>query len=68
MDPAELLAKPLDPTPGADVSVHRFAGVDVETFDLGGQENRRWLGEEQAVFDETDLVLCVLPFAAPTRK
>jgi len=60
-NPLRLLGTSLDPTHGYEVGVYRQFNTNIGVFDLGGQENDRWLGEEQDIFQAADLIICVYP-------
>jgi GTPase SAR1 family protein len=66
-NPLRLLGTSLDPTRGYETGVYRQFNTSIGVFDLGGQENDRWFGEEQDIFQSADVIICVYPVTAPAE-
>jgi hypothetical protein len=49
------------------MGVYRQFNTSIGVFDLGGQENDRWFGEEQDIFQSADVIICVYPVTAPVE-
>ncbi|MHA1731023.1 MAG: ADP-ribosylation factor-like protein [Promethearchaeota archaeon] len=64
-NPVRLLEESLEPTTGFETSLTRALDEEIGIFDLGGQENERWLGKDRGVFRDSDLILSVFPVTAP---
>jgi len=55
----DLLSLPLEPTRGSEIFTYRLR-EEIGVFDLSGQELNRWLGQEQEIFHQTDLIMITL--------
>ncbi|MBN2157168.1 MAG: GTPase domain-containing protein [Candidatus Lokiarchaeota archaeon] len=55
----DLLNHPLEPTRGSEIYTYKMK-EEIGVFDLSGQELNRWLGQEQEVFQQTDVILITL--------
>lgn len=60
-NPLRLLESSLEPTVGYTTTVYRDLHSSIGIFDLGGQENDRWLSTDAELFSEANAVLCVIP-------
>lgn len=58
-NPIELLCHQLEPTIGDEIEVYEKLKL-VAIHDLAGQEWDRWLKDEPHIFDETNLIICML--------
>jgi predicted transcriptional regulator len=58
-NPIELLCHQLEPTIGEETSVYHDKNY-IAIHDLAGQEWDRWLKEEPHIFDETNLIICMI--------
>ncbi len=64
-NPLRLLTTTLEPTKGFETSIYRQLHNEIAVFDLGGQENNRWFGQDQEIFQGADFVLCVCSVTSP---
>ena len=59
-NPLNLLRNSLDPTKGINSSVYSLFDLDLGVFDLAGQENESWFRKDKSVFNQANLIICVL--------
>jgi len=59
-NPLKLLRNSLDPTRGINSSVYSLFDLDLGVFDLAGQENENWLKKDKDIFNQANLIVCVL--------
>ncbi len=67
-NPLRLLNATLEPTKGYERGVYHQIQNEIAVFDLGGQENKRWFGEDQRIFEDADFILCVCPVTTPLNE
>ncbi len=67
-NPLRLLTTTLEPTKGFETSIYHQFQNEISVFDLGGQENKRWFGEDQQIFQDADFILCVCPVTTPLNE
>ena len=60
VSPLELLEKSLEPTKGVDTNMYSFFNLDFAMFDLAGQENDNWFDKEKEIFNNSNVIMCVL--------
>ena len=60
VSPLKLLKNALDPTRGINSSIYSFFDFDLGVFDLAGQENDDWFNKDNKIFNQTNLIICVL--------
>jgi len=60
VSPLKLLKNALDPTRGINSSIYSFFELDLGVFDLAGQENDVWFNKDNKIFNQTNLIICVL--------
>ncbi len=59
-NPYTLLNTSLEPTRGINSSLYSLFGMNLGVFDLAGQENEQWFKSDKMIFNNANLVLCVL--------
>ena len=59
-NPYKLLNTSLKPTRGINSSIYSLFDMNLGVFDLAGQENEQWFNEDKIIFNNVDMVLCVL--------
>ena len=59
-NPLKLLRNSLDPTRGINSSVYSLFDLDLGVFDLAGQENENWFKKDKSIFNQANLIVCVL--------
>ncbi len=64
-NPLRLLTTALEPTKGFERSLYSQLHNEIAVFDLGGQENDRWFGKDQEIFQCADLIIYVCPVTVP---
>ncbi len=67
-NPLRLLTTTLEPTKGFETSIYYQFQNEISVFDLGGQENKRWFGDDQQIFQGADYILCVCPVTTPLNE
>ncbi len=60
VNPLKLLKNTLDPTRGINSSIYSFFNLELGVFDLAGQENENWFSKESTIFNNSNLIICVL--------
>ena len=60
VNPLKLLRNSLDPTRGINSSIYSLFDLDLGVFDLAGQENENWFGKDKSIFNQANLIICVL--------
>lgn len=55
----KLLENPLEPTISYENKSYRFI-QELYVFDLAGQEVDRWFGNQQEIFDESEVIINVI--------
>ena len=50
----------LEPTRGIDSSVFSFFDLNLGVFDLAGQENENWFKSDRIIFNNANVIICVL--------
>ena len=58
-NPFTILKTTLDPTRGDEINFYSL-GKTISIHDLAGQQIDNWLNEDSMIFNETDLVICML--------
>ena len=59
-NPLKLLEHPLKPTKGFSSSIYSFFNWKIGIFDLAGQENNFWFNKEIDIFNNSNMIICVL--------
>ena len=59
-NPLKLLEHPLKPTKGFSSSIYSFFNWKIGIFDLAGQENKFWFNKEIDIFNNSNMIICVL--------
>lgn len=59
-NPYKLLNTSLEPTRGINSSVFSFFDLNLGVFDLAGQENENWFKSDRNIFNNTNIIICVL--------
>jgi len=59
-NPLNLLKNSLEPTRGMNSSIFSLFDSNIGIFDLAGQENENWFKKDKEVFNEANMIICVL--------
>ena len=67
-NPLQLLNEGLDPTRGIENTVVKCFSEMIAVWDLAGQELHEWLNERNDVFQDTDVIVCMLDASQKLRE
>jgi GTPase SAR1 family protein len=59
-NPFKLLETPLEPTRGINSRLYSFFNLKIGVFDLAGQENKNWFGQDKDIFNDANIIICVI--------
>lgn len=59
-NPLKLLSTSLEPLRGINSSVFSLFNFNLGVFDLAGQENENWFKNDKIIFNNANMIICVL--------
>jgi small GTP-binding protein len=59
-NPFKLLETPLEPTRGINSRLYSLFNLKIGVFDLAGQENKNWFGQDKDIFNDANVIICVI--------
>ena len=59
-NPLKLLETPLEPTRGINSRLYSIFDLNLGVFDLAGQENKDWFNKDKDLFNDANVIICVL--------
>ncbi|MGB5913167.1 MAG: ADP-ribosylation factor-like protein, partial [Promethearchaeia archaeon] len=67
-NPLKLLNIGLEPTRGINSKIFSFFDISLGVFDLAGQENENWFKSDKKVFNNANVIICVLDVNAYLKE
>ncbi|MFW9948149.1 MAG: ADP-ribosylation factor-like protein [Candidatus Odinarchaeota archaeon] len=67
-NPLKFLNTGLEPTRGIDSKIYSFFDINLGVFDLAGQENENWFKNDKKIFNNANVIICVLDVNAYLKE